>query len=153
MNIVTPIWRFVPESLDAADISALETLFTSLLDRPILTVSELERWLEDESELYSKITAEKARRYIAKTCHTDDEQARDRFLTMERDVMPRVQVLGDTLDSKLLGSEFVDELPTERYEVAIRSRRSAKEIFREANTVLQAFSTNEPGYAPASNAR
>ena len=138
MNSAPPAWRFVPEELDAGNLAELEQLFAELSQRDLLTVEDLCRWLEDESELQARIAAEKARRYIRKTCYTDDEIAKERYLAMERDVMPRVKVLGDALDGKFLDCDLRDQLPPSGYEVLIRQRKNAKEIFREANTELQA---------------
>ena len=71
MHLAPPTWRFVPEELDAGDLAALEPLFAALLERPITSVADLRSWLVDESELCARIAAERARRYIRKTCHTD----------------------------------------------------------------------------------
>ena len=130
-------WKFVPETLDAADLSALEGLFSDLQARDFTTVEDVMRWLTDESEVSARISAEKARRYIQKTCHTDDEAAKASYLSMEQDVMPRVKVLGDALDRKLLDSPLHEKLGA-AFEVLIRKRRTARAIFREENTELSA---------------
>lgn len=132
-----PRWRFVPGDLDAGSLGALETWFERLLARPLPDTASLERWLEDESELMSRVSAELARRYVAMTCHTDDPAAKERYLTFERDVMPRVKVLGDQLDAKFLASPGLPGLDLRRYAVLVRKRRSAKEIFRPQNVPLQ----------------
>lgn len=137
MQVTPPTWRFVPEDLDAGDLAQLEALFTDLDDRPIRTTAELSQWLEDESELQARISAEKARRYIQKTCYTDDETAKERFLAMQRDVMPQVEIRSNRLTTRFLECPLLDELPEFQFEVLIRNRRSAREIFREANTALQ----------------
>ena len=129
--------RFVPEGFDPGDPTAVEQLFDELKQRTITTVNELQRWLEDESELTSTIEAEVARRYIEMTCHTDSETAQQRFRQIERDVAPRVKVLRDAFDQKLLDSPLIDQLDSERYAVLVRSRRAAREIFRAENTLLQ----------------
>jgi oligoendopeptidase F len=132
-----PTYHFVPQDLDAGNLAELENLFDQLAQRQISTTEELETWLRDESELLSRISAETARRYVRMTCHTDDQEAKDRYLTMERDIAPRVKVLTDRLDTKFLESPVTDQLDRQRYGVILRQRRTAKEIFREENTVLQ----------------
>jgi len=138
MTAPPPIYHFVPEDLDAGTLPDLEQLFEQLADRQISTLDEVETWLRDESELLSRISAETARRYVRMTCHTDDQEAKDRYLSMERDVAPRVKVLTDLLDSKFLGCPVTEQLDPKRYAVIVRQRRTAKEIFREENTTLQA---------------
>ncbi|MHC4079590.1 MAG: M3 family oligoendopeptidase, partial [Planctomycetota bacterium] len=97
-----------------------------------------ETWLRDESELLSRISAETARRYVQMTCNTNDEDTKERYLSMEREVAPRVKVLADGLDGKFLSCPVTDQLNGSRYGVIVRQRRTASEIFREENTRLQA---------------
>lgn len=137
MQLALPAWQFVPASLDAGDLGALEPLFADLLARPLDDVRALERWLLHESELNARISAELARRYIKMTCHTDDAAARQAYLDLEQQVMPRVKVLSDGLDKKFLASEAMGRLDPQRYGVLIRRRRTASEIFRKENTELQ----------------
>jgi oligoendopeptidase F len=128
----------VPADLDAGDLAAVEDLAQALAQRALATRADLERWLADESELQARIGAELARRYIAMTCHTDDAAKRQRYLDFERDVLPRVKVLGDALNRAFLDSPALPELSRERYGVLLRQRQTAREIFRAENTVLEA---------------
>jgi oligoendopeptidase F len=137
MQASLPTWRFAPENLDAGDLKQLQPLFAELENRPIQTAEELSQWLEDESELQARISAEKARRYIRKTCYTDDESAKERFLDMQREVMPEVEILSNRLTTRFLECPLLDALPKDHYEVLIRKRQSSKEIFRKENTDLQ----------------
>lgn len=137
MELAAPVWRFVPKELDAGQLDEVESLFLELESRDLTTVDELRRWLVDESELAAQIGAAKARRYIRRTCYTEDSAAEEEYLRMETDVMPRVKVLSDCLDRKFLDCPLRDELPTDEYGVLVRSRQNAREIFREENTALQ----------------
>ncbi len=132
-----PTFRFAREGLDAGSLTALRPLFEELLQRPLPDQPALERWLLDESELQSRIAAEAARRYIQMTCHTDDAQARERYLAFERDVLPEVRVLSDRLDKRFLTDPVTAGLPPTRYAVLLRQRRNSSEIFRAENTALQ----------------
>jgi oligoendopeptidase F len=136
-NLAAPIWTFAPTPFDAGSLQALEPKFASLAHRAIPDVAALESWLHDESELLSRIAAEQARRYVRMTCHTDEAEARQAYLAMEQEVMPRVKVLADELDRKLLACPALGNLDEGRYEVLIRRRRTQAEIFRAQNTDLQ----------------
>ena len=133
----SPAWTFVPHDLDAGNLPALEALFDDLAGRPLASREQLERWLRDESELQSRIAAEQARRYVRMTRHTDDSAAKNAYLAMESEVMPRVKVRSDGLDKKLLASPALATLPDDPYAVVIRRRRTQSELFREPNTELQ----------------
>lgn len=135
--IAPPQWHFVPADLDAGDLGALRKLFEALRSRDVTTTAQIERWLRDDSELQSRIAAELARRYIAMTCHTEDEVAKERYLTFERDVLPQVKVLSDTLNRKFLDHPATAGLDPGRYGVLLRQRRNARDIFRAENTALE----------------
>ncbi|MCA8949321.1 MAG: M3 family oligoendopeptidase [Planctomycetes bacterium] len=132
-----PAWHFVPPELDAGTLAAIEPLFDELLQRPLGDTDALERWLRDESELLSRISAEQARRYVKMTCDTKDEASKQAYLQMEQQVMPRVRVLGDALDRHFLDCPALGALDPVRYETLIRRRRTQREIFRAENTALQ----------------
>jgi oligoendopeptidase F len=137
-ELPSPAWRYVPDRLDAGSLPELEPLFGELAARELPTVQDLERWLHDESELLARIGAESAHRYIAMTQDTGDAGRKERYLTFERDVMPRVKVLADALDRKFLATPLHRQLPPARYQVLVRMRRNQSEIFRAENTTLQA---------------
>src|SRR5262245_16485184 len=85
--------RFVPDTCRAGDWDQVTPLFDQLEARApaIGTVAELERWLLDWSELRSVLDEEKARRYIAMTCHTEDPDAERAFLHFIEQVEPQVK--------------------------------------------------------------
>ena len=130
-KIPAPRWTFVPQDLDAGDLTSLEKLFANLEDSALDSGEAAAQWLRDESELQSRIGAEVARRYIRMTCETEDEEAREAYLHMEQGVLPRVKILADRLDKKLLASPALNQLSEKRYGVLVRQRRSSSEIFRE----------------------
>lgn len=136
--ILAPVtWHFVPADLKAGELAALEPAFATLQERELPDAAAIECWLRDESELMARIGAELARRYIRMTCHTEDASAREAYLAMEQQVMPRVRVLADALDRKFLSTPALDQLDKARLGVLVRRRRTAASIFREANTLLQ----------------
>ena len=132
-----PQWHFVTADLDAGDLAQLESVFETLSSQPLDSTEDLEQWLIHESELLARIGAEKARRYVAMTCETDDEEKKTAYLEYERDVMPRVKVLADALDKQFLASPAIDSLDQDRYAIITRRRRTQSRIFRPENTELQ----------------
>src|SRR3712207_2409554 len=75
-----PARSFVPREFDPADWSQVEPLYRELLGREVESAAALERWLADFSELSSVVDEYGSRRYIDKSCHTDDEGIRARYL-------------------------------------------------------------------------
>lgn len=132
-----PKWAFVPPTLDAGRLDQLVPLFDELTHRALPDAAAIERWLRDESELSSRISAEQARRYVRMTRNTDDVGAKRAYLDLEQVVMPEVKVRSDALDKKLLACPAVVTLDPARYEVLLRRRRTQSRLFRPENTELQ----------------
>lgn len=132
-----PQWAFVPVSLDAGRLDQLLPLFDELTHRALPDGAAIERWLRDESELSSRISAEQARRYVRMTRNTDDAEAKRSYLQMEQEVMPEVKIRTDALDKKLLASPALGALDPSRYDVLLRRRRTQSRLFRAENTDLQ----------------
>jgi oligoendopeptidase F len=136
-DIGLPPRRFLEEDFDPTHVEALEIKVKELLDREILTVQDLEQWTLDQSELSSQVGAALARRYIAMTCDTKDEEAREAYLSFQKNVIPQFSVLSDKLNKRFLQIPFKKELG-DRYEVYTKKAEKAAEIFREENTKLAA---------------
>ena len=122
-DVGTPERNFIPADFDPADKESLRESVDALLARAVDDPDDLEGFLRDWSELTGVVEAEKARRYIAKTCDTVDETIRDRFLSYEREVVPLYSQLNDSLDRKYLASPARDSLPA-RYGIFDRKLKT-----------------------------
>ncbi len=96
--------HFVPGDLDPSNVASLEEIFQKLLKRDIDTPEKLSAWLSDFSELSAVVDEYGSRRYIDKSCHTDDEGIKNRFLQFVEEVEPRVKPLAFALQKKYLQS-------------------------------------------------
>jgi oligoendopeptidase F len=128
---------FVPREFDPADWGQVEPLYRELMGRPIGSVAGLARWLTDFSELSSVVEEYGARRYIDKSCHTDDEAIKARFLQFGEEIEPRIKPLFFELQKKLIGSPYVGELKDRKYSVLLRKWGAEVEVFREVNVPLE----------------
>ena len=133
--------RHVPADFDPADWGQIEPAFRELLDRQIGSAKELERWLEDASELESVIDEYGSRRYIEKSCHTNDEAIKKAYLHFVEEVEPKLKPLHFELQKKFLASEFASELEGERYDVLRRAWEADVKLFRPQNVPLQTRET------------
>ena len=69
---------YIPETLKV-DWDSLEPIFNELKTRNIRSLSELEQWLLDRSELEAALEEDFAWRYIRMTCDTTDEKLLNDF--------------------------------------------------------------------------
>ncbi len=135
--VQAPKRTFVPQDLDLADWSQIEPVGKRLLERPINSAAELERWLVDASELAAVVDEYGSRRYIDKSCHTDDKEIERRFLHYVEHIEPKFKTLTFELQKKYLASPFRRELKDARYRILDRQWQADVDIFREENVPLE----------------
>jgi oligoendopeptidase F len=129
--------RFVPKELEPSDLPRLTALYRNLLDRKLDDVDQLSKWLADFSELASVVDEYGSRRYIDKSCHTDDETIRNRFLQFVEEVEPQLKPLAFELQKKYLNSPARGKLTGTRFEILGRRWQADVDIFREENVPLE----------------
>jgi oligoendopeptidase F len=129
--------RFVPASLDCADWSQIEPVGKQLLDRPIHSPAELEAWLADYSELTAAVDEYGARRYIEKSCHTDDNAIEKAFLHYVEQIEPKFKSLAFELQKKFVQSPHRAGLGGKRYEILTKHWQTDVELFRQENVELE----------------
>ncbi len=129
--------RFIPTDLSFDDWRAVEPFYRELLERPVETREQFEKWLLDWSELDAAFDEEGTRRRIEMTCATDDPQRERRFLHFIENVAPHREPVHHELRRRLAELAGRFDLPQKRYEVLLRSVRNALEIFREENIPLE----------------
>ncbi len=74
------ITNFVPADIDATTWDNLQPYYKQLLDREFKCSGCLEQFLLDRSELDAAASEAGSNLYIAMTCNTEDEDAKNSFL-------------------------------------------------------------------------
>lgn len=133
--------KFVPKDLDVADVGRLQSLYQSLINRLIASADELRQWLEDFSELTAVVDEYGSRRYIDKSCHTEDETIKTRYLQFIEEVDPKIKPLYFQLQKKYLESPFRQELKQKGLDLMERKWRADVELFRDENIPLETEAT------------
>jgi len=126
---------YIPENLNIDWIS-LEPIFNELQARNINSVSELEKWLLDRSELEAALEEDFAWRYIRMTCDTTDENLLKDFQFFATEIEPKISPINNQLNKKFVECPYFEELDKERYFVYTRGIKKALELFREENIPL-----------------
>jgi oligoendopeptidase F len=129
--------RFVPHQLDFGNWSQIAPLFDQLETRSPQSVTELEMWLLDWSELSAALDEEASRRYIAMTCHTDDAGAEKAYLHFVEHIEPQLKPRQFQLEKRFVAHPQRTRLPAPRYAVFIRDVQNHVELFREENVALE----------------
>lgn len=130
--------QFVPENFVVTNWQSLEPYFKDLLERPIETSSEMEKWLKDQSELEALVNEDACWRQIKMTCDTENKSLEEAFNFFFMEIQPKIQPYSDALNKKLVNHPLVKDLDGEKYFTYLRNIRKSIELFREANIPLQA---------------
>ncbi|MEM6313354.1 MAG: M3 family oligoendopeptidase, partial [Planctomycetota bacterium] len=130
---------FVPQDFDPSDWSVIEPLGTQLLDAPISTPDEADAWLGQLSELYAAIDEYGSRKYIEKSCNTEDEAIKKAFLHFVENIEPKLKPMMFQMKKKYLAASA--RSTGERYTILERQWSADVELFRDENVALQTEET------------
>lgn len=137
-DIQKPRRQFLPEDFQVTNWEALEPYFKELLERPILSLVELEKWMKDSSELEAVISEDACWRQIRMTCDTENKALEEAFTFFVMEIQPKIQPYADQLNRKLIDCVYTKELDPEQYFTYLRSVKKSIDLFREENIPLQA---------------
>lgn len=130
--------HFIPADFTVTNWEALQPFFDNLEQRQINTLTDLEQWLKDSSELEAVISEDACWRQIKMTCDTTDKALEEAFTYFCMDIQPHIQPYADRLNRKLLASPFLAELDQEKFYTYIRSVKKNIDLYRAENIPLQA---------------
>jgi oligoendopeptidase F len=129
---------FLPKDFVITKWEDLEPYFKALEERAIGSVTELEQWLKDASELEAVISEDVCWRQIRMTCDTENKELEAAFNFFMMEIQPRIQPYSDKLNRKLVENPFRSQLDTAKYFTYIRNVKKNIDLFREINIPLQA---------------
>lgn len=136
---ITSIPRnYLPKDFKLTNWEILEPFLKELLERPIHSKEDLEKWLQDVSEVEAVIGEDAAWRQIRMTCDTENKELEKAFTYFVMEIQPRIQPYSDKLNRKLIENEYTNQLTGEEYKVYLRNVKKNIELFREENIPLQA---------------
>src|SRR5690348_4479143 len=130
--------HYLPESFVVTTWNSLEPYFQELLDRPLNSRQDLEKWMKDMSELEAVISEDACWRQIRMTCDTENKSLEEAFVFFVTEIQPKIQPYADKLNRKLVDSPYTKELDKDKYFTYLRGVRKSIELFREENIPLQA---------------
>ncbi|HVY75230.1 MAG TPA: M3 family oligoendopeptidase [Puia sp.] len=136
-ELAKPVRRFLPENFELTDWQSLEPYFIDLEERPLNTPADLEKWLQDMSELEAIISEDVSWRHIRMTCNTEDKKLQEHFTYFMMEVQPKIQPYADRLNRKFIASPLTASLDQKKYFTYLRSVKKSIELYREENIPLQ----------------
>lgn len=129
---------FLPEQYVVTTWESLEPFFRELLERPLHSKADLEKWLKDSSELEAIVSEDACWRQIRMTCDTENKSLEEAFTFFCLQIQPHIQPYADKLNRKLLECSFTSELDQDLHYTYLRNVKKSIELFRGKNVPLQA---------------
>ena len=144
---------FVKDNISINAWSDIELYFKNLLERNINSLSDLEKWMRDRSELEAFVSEDLGWRYIRMTCDTDDAKLLESYQNFVTAIEPKIAPYSNDLNKKLIASPFLSQLSKEKYHIYIRGAKKSLEIFRDENIPLfSEIQTKQQHYASITGA-
>ncbi len=130
--------KFLPQDFTITNWENLQPYLEELLNRPINSNQDLEKWLADMSELEAVISEDASWRQIRMTCDTENKELEKAFEFFVMEIQPKIQPYADKLNRKLVESEYTKALDQQQYFTYLRNVKKSIDLFREENIPLQA---------------
>jgi oligoendopeptidase F len=125
--------QWLPQELELKTWEQIEPWYEKLMDQPVETSSDLERWLLAAGELNAVVGEEGVKRYVAMTCQTDDPEREAAYLAFVRDIEPKLKPIQNVIRARYLDAPCRLDLDPDRYAVFDRALANRRALFREAN--------------------
>lgn len=129
---------FLPDNFTVSNWENLEPYFKNLLDRPLDSREDLEKWLQDSSELEAIVSEDACWRQIRMTCDTENKSLEEAFTYFVMQIQPQIQPIADKLNRKLIESPYTSELDQKSFFTYLRAVKKSIDLFRSENIPLQA---------------
>ncbi|MCA0992327.1 M3 family oligoendopeptidase [Pseudalkalibacillus hwajinpoensis] len=128
---------FYVEKYDFTNPSKLEEEFKSLLDQPLHSADELEKWILRISELMDGVAEGLAGHYIDFQCHSNSEEAKKAIEHDQEYIEPMIKRYEGEFDKKFQSSPHRLELNQNYYKQFLLRKENAMALFNEENIDLE----------------
>lgn len=128
--------NYYKELIDLQDVNGLEAQFQCLLDVPIESSANLEKWLKDEQDLTMKIAEAMTGHQVDFYRNTENTDLKSIFLHDQQVILPLLMKYEAKLNEKCCESPYFNQLDENRYGLMQRVRETKIKLFREENIPL-----------------
>ncbi len=128
----------LPVDFAITNWESIKPYYEALKNREINDSAQLNKWLQDVSELEAVLSEDVCWRQIRMTCDTTNKELEEAFTFFCTEIEPHIKPYAFELNKKLLDCPFVTELDKSLYFPYLRSVANAASLYRDANVPLQA---------------
>lgn len=129
--------KFLPKDFVFKNWEDIEPYTQELLNRPINSLADYQRFLEDENEIDSVASEEYTRRYIRVTCHSNNQEYEEALNYYLQNISPKIAEYADQINRKTAESPFAGQVAENGFALALKGLRTQMELFRPENIALE----------------
>lgn len=128
--------RYFSEQFRLTSWAVLEPYIQEIIDRPINSLQDLEKWIADIDEM-DRILGEDARlRRINLTRNTQDPNIAAAYEQYINEILPKLSTYTHLIHLKLTQCAYYDQLDKEKYFTHLRYIQNSIKLYREENIAL-----------------
>jgi len=135
--IEKPKRKFLKEDFKVTTWDELKPYFEDLKNRELNSKEQLEKWMQDMSELEAVISEDASWRQIKMTCDTTNPELENAFTYFVTEIEPKMKPYFFELNKKLLDNPYTKELDKNVYFPYLRAVDNAVKLYREENVATQ----------------
>jgi len=125
--------NFLPTEFSITSWEQVQVYFEDLKNRAIDSVADLQKWLQDRSELEAVLEEDMAWRYIKMNIDTTDTKLQEAFQFFVEKISPNTAPYEHGYNTKLVECPFLNDLDAEHYRIYLRSVKNDIKLYREEN--------------------
>lgn len=129
--------RYIPQDFKITSWEDIQPFTEELLARPINSLAEYERFLDDESELDAVTSEEYTHRMVLTTRYTNNKEYEDALNYYLQNISPKMAEYADKINRKIADSPFADQVKDVGFALALKGLRTQMDLFRSENIPLQ----------------
>jgi oligoendopeptidase F len=138
IDIKTRNRSFLANNLAITDWNSIKYYFEDLINRPLHSKEDFEKWLYDRSELEAVMEEDLGWRYIRMSCDTTNQEYKKSYELYIENIEPHTTSAYHLLNKKLIASPFVANFENDSaYSIYFRGIKKQIDLFREENIPLQ----------------
>lgn len=129
---------YLPATLNFTTFNDVKSFYDELQNRTINSVTDLQQWMANRSELECFVQEHSGWLYIHMTCDATNTTHSDAFNYFVNEIDPLIAPYNNAFNVKLTQSPYLAQLPAHKYAILLRSTLMAIKLFRDENIPINA---------------
>ena len=136
VQVTSETQAFSPNGSSISSWDELELFYTDLANRPLRSVIDLEKWIQDKSDLDAFIGEAFSWMYIRISLNSQNQKALETYKNAVQHIQPKVASQENLLNKRLVASPFFHLLDEKTYGIYTRKVSNSVDLFCDKNVPI-----------------